>query len=650
MIREALEDVGVPAVINGAGSVFGTEPAREWLRLLEALERPASITRAHSAALTAFVGWPAERLAEADEDSWEWEEVHRRLHEWARVLRTRGVASLLETVMRDATEGPGAGRARPGRLHRRAQPDRPAPRRPAPARRRLRGAARPDRADRVAAHPDRRGRGRHRRRGAQPPAGVRRARRCRSSPSTAARAWSSPSSTSRSCGRRATSPTSRRARCSSTTPRPTTSARSTSRWRVRDYARHREQFIREQRGEDLRLAYVALTRARHQAVVWWAGSFDSRDSPLGRLLFARTDSGDVEPSGGSTPSDQAVVNRFRSLAEATGGQGQTSASSAPSWARPTAWRAERTPPAELAVSAFDRSLDLRWRRTSYTDITAASHEEWVTSEPEQPLLADEPPGSAARRTAPPRPPADPPEPAPPIRDEAPLAAGRDARRGRGRHVRAPRHGGDRLRRPRHRRASSPPASPRSRVGAPSTSARSRRWPRGCARCSRPRWARSWATGGCATSRADRLDELGFELPLAGGDQPSGWLTLQRIAAVLRAHLGADDPLAGYAERLDDARLRQSVRGYLTGSLDLVVRISDPAHPDPLDPGPDPARPPRLPSLTTRPTGSAPPTSRSPPALPPRGDGRRDAAPPLRAAGAALRGRAAPVPALAAAGL
>jgi exodeoxyribonuclease V beta subunit len=61
MVREALEEVGVPAVINGAGSVFGTEPAREWLRLLEALERPASITRAHSAALTAFLGWPPTR-------------------------------------------------------------------------------------------------------------------------------------------------------------------------------------------------------------------------------------------------------------------------------------------------------------------------------------------------------------------------------------------------------------------------------------------------------------------------------------------------------------------------------------------------------------------------------------------------------------
>src|SRR5205807_2050911 len=31
-----------------------------------------------------------------------------------------------------------------------------------------------------------------------------------------------------------------------------------------------------------------------------------------------------------------------------------------------------------------------WRRTSYTDITAASHDAWVTSEPEDPLIADEP--------------------------------------------------------------------------------------------------------------------------------------------------------------------------------------------------------------------------------------------------------------------
>jgi exodeoxyribonuclease V beta subunit len=74
------------------------------------------------------------------------------------------------------------------------------------------------------------------------------------------------------------------------------------------------------------------------------------------------------------------------------------------------------------------------------------------------------------------------------------------------------------------------------------------------------------------ARRDRLDELGFELPLAGGDTPTGWLTLARIASVLKEFLPAGDPMAGYIAKLEDANLRQSVRGYLTGSLDLVVRV------------------------------------------------------------------------------
>src|SRR5439155_22340734 len=77
------------------------------------------------------------------------------------------------------------------------------------------------------------------------------------------------------------------------------------------------------------------------------------------------------------------------------------------------------------------------------------------------------------------------------------------------------------------------------------------------------------------ARADRLDELGFELPLAGGDSPSGWVTLAVVARLLREHLDPADPLAGYADRLGDAGLRARVRGYLTGSLDLVVRVPGP---------------------------------------------------------------------------
>jgi exodeoxyribonuclease V beta subunit len=71
---------------------------------------------------------------------------------------------------------------------------------------------------------------------------------------------------------------------------------------------------------------------------------------------------------------------------------------------------------------------------------------------------------------------------------------------------------------------------------------------------------------------DRLDEISFELPLVGGDTPSGDLSLSDIAGVLRAHLGTDDILAPYADRLADPSLDNTLRGYLTGSLDLVLRL------------------------------------------------------------------------------
>ena len=71
LVREALAAVGVTAVINGAGSVFSTPVAREWLRLLEALERPTSVARARSAALTGFLGWSAQDIAAAGDEAWE---------------------------------------------------------------------------------------------------------------------------------------------------------------------------------------------------------------------------------------------------------------------------------------------------------------------------------------------------------------------------------------------------------------------------------------------------------------------------------------------------------------------------------------------------------------------------------------------------
>ena len=210
----------------------------------------------------------------------------------------------------------------------------------------------------------------------------------------------------------------------------------------------------------------------------------------------------------------------------------------------------------------------------------------------------------------------------------------------GRDVRAPRARGDRLRR-------RGPATPS--------------WPPGSTRCRSRRAVDDRRPGGgdrpaCAAAietplgpvldglrlrdfaRADRLDELGFELPLAGGDEPHGrGRRCRGSPACSASSCAADDPLAGYADRLGDPALRQSVRGYLTGSLDLVVRL--------------PTRRPRFAVLDYKTNWlgelDEPLTVV---ALPPGGARRRDAAPPLRAAGAAVPGRAAPVPALAAAGL
>ncbi|MFL6159261.1 MAG: PD-(D/E)XK nuclease family protein, partial [Marmoricola sp.] len=77
--------------------------------------------------------------------------------------------------------------------------------------------------------------------------------------------------------------------------------------------------------------------------------------------------------------------------------------------------------------------------------------------------------------------------------------------------------------------------------------------------------------------ADRLCELDFEIPLAGGDLTSEApdVKLSVLADVLRRHLPADDPMLAYAAELETPALGgQSLRGYLSGSIDVVLRVRD----------------------------------------------------------------------------
>ena len=76
---------------------------------------------------------------------------------------------------------------------------------------------------------------------------------------------------------------------------------------------------------------------------------------------------------------------------------------------------------------------------------------------------------------------------------------------------------------------------------------------------------------------DRLRELDFEMPLSGGDttsSPSVDIRLGDVAELLRRHLPVDDPVRSYAETLarDPDLAGQSLRGYLTGSIDVVLRL------------------------------------------------------------------------------
>ena len=343
-------------------------------------------------------------------------------------------------------------------------------------------------------------------------------------------------------------------------------------------------------------------RAQHQAVVWWAGSWDSRNSALGRLLFARDADGNV-PADGRRDADRRRGDRALRGARAPTRPGASASSARRSGCR-RAWAGDADGAGGAARGrAFDRDLDWRWRRTSYSDITAGALRGAGGERARGARRRRR--GAAARRRRP---------PAPDDGDGRRCCAAcrRCWRRCRSAsHVgtlRAPRVRGDRLRRARPRRRARRRTSRRPRRAGASTSATRRRVVAGLrAAIETPLGP---LLGGRALrdiARADRLDELDFELPLVGGDEPDRAPDARRDRRACCATTSpTSDPLAGYAERLDDPSLRQSVRGYLTGSIDLVVRL--------------PATASR--SSTTRRTGSRAPGRGADRLAPPPGRARR----------------------------
>jgi len=554
LIRDALDVAGVPAVINGAGSVFGTAPAKEWLRLLEAIERPTATARARSAALTPFLGWTAERVACAGED--EWEAVHRRLHDWSRVLRARGVAALTETIT--LAEG------LPGRVLAAVEGER-----------RLTDLRHVGELLHAAATAEQMGAAaltawlrRRIAEAADETADEERSRRLESDAEAV-----QVLTIHRSKGLEfpiAYFPYLWEPGYIPRDPQPVAfhdpeaGDRRTIDVALEgpDFAAHHEQHVIEQRGEDLRLAYVALTRARHQAIVWWAPSWECHHSPLGRLLLSRTADGTVAAAGARVPEDGAAVARFQALAAQAPGCVAVERSRLMPLAR---WAGEPAEPATLAAARFDRDLDRGWRRTSYSDLTAAAHDARVASEPEETVVTDEPepataPASAVAVGGP---------TAMPSRLGA-MPVGVEVGTFVHRVLEATDFAAPDLHAELATRVAQVQARRQVDVGEPAAVVAGL-----AAAIETPLGPLAGGARLRDVARGDRLDELDFELPLLGGDDPTGRLRPAAIGAALRAHLPPDDPLAGYAARLDDQALRSSVRGYLTGSLDLVARLPGP---------------------------------------------------------------------------
>ena len=553
-ICDALRAAGVPAVTNGSGSVFDTPPATEWLRLLDALERPTARDRAASAALTAFIGWDADAVATAD--AAEWEDMHWLLHRWAAILRRRGVAALLEHVS--------ATRQLPARLLSRASGERlltdlhhvgqllhaeakaedlGATAMTAWLRRRINEAGDDgddeDRSRRLESDAE-----------AVQVLTIHRSKGLEFPIVFCPYLWD----------------------VYSPKPRiPVFHDPDNHNVRTIDvggpegsgFDRRCELDQHEQRGEDVRLLYVALTRARHQAVVWWAGTWQGKDSPLSRLLFDRDEGGVVAAEGSTPPSDAEAVARFEEIALASNGHVSVERVSPPV---ASVWNGPARDTPALAAEAFDRTLDEQWRRTSYSGITAGTHVAGVGSEPEEDVLDDEAVVGTGFVTE----------------------VGSDEGEERLRDVPLPLAdlpGGVHVGTFIHRvlettdfAAVSPEEELRTRIASELA------W-RSIDLGDPDAWVAGLATmietplGPLVDDMAlrefgpgDRLDEINFELPLVGGDRPTGHLSVLDIADVLRAHLGADDVMAPYADRLADPSLDKTLRGYLTGSLDLVLRL------------------------------------------------------------------------------
>ena len=104
-VLPALERHGLPAIHRGGASVFTSRAAGDWLTLLRAVEQPGRPTLVREVGLTPFFGHAAADLAGGGEAVLD--DVARVLRRWAGVWRDTGLPAMLSMILRDSQVVPG---------------------------------------------------------------------------------------------------------------------------------------------------------------------------------------------------------------------------------------------------------------------------------------------------------------------------------------------------------------------------------------------------------------------------------------------------------------------------------------------------------------------------------------------------------------
>ncbi len=323
------------------------------------------------------------------------------------------------------------------------------------------------------------------------------------------------------------------------------------------WRRHVKLAAAERAGEALRLLYVAMTRAQSRLVLHWAASWDSPGAGLHRVLFRPDPQDPAVPDKVPRPTDEDAIARLMEW-QARGGPTVEQVVVGPSDAPEI--DAEAT---ELVARRFTRDVDVTWRRTSYSSLVRRDEEVSVGSEPAAAGTDDE---QVVETTDPARLPDQ--EPALGPSPWADLAGGADL----GTLVHAVLEDvdvatGDLAVQVRTRvdeqLARRPLAVDPDVLAAAVTGA-----------LRTPLGALADDLTLADTLALAPLRELEFELPLAGGDAEGDVHvgTLAEVADLMEAHLPPDDSLRPFAPSLRDPTLAtRTLRGYLTGSIDLLVR-------------------------------------------------------------------------------